>query len=259
MKLLRNLATTSLVLAGALCLPAISLAQNGVNFNGIMHFPVGSAELQLAPNGNAMAVTNLGNSGNSGVVSVLESAVEWDAKIRIHGNQPGDVLTLGAFAEGVRTAGARVELLSNGLKISGTFTGAVGSSSYSVQVFQGDTLVGEFSDQGDSSSLSLGPLSPWTPPLEPIPRPEPIPWPWPWPWPDFKIGTLGNCIWGFQLGEDMVVTTDSGDSAVGNRVMLVEAPPVGGHSLYLDFDGIRMQSNGNTLIFEDENSVSNGF
>ncbi len=257
MKLIRNLATTSLVLAGALCLPAMGAAQNGVNYNGIVHFPVGSAQLQLASDGSVMAVTNLGNSGNDGVVSVLESAVEWDAKIRIHGNQPGDVLTLGAFAEGVRTAGARVELLSNGLKISGIFTGADGPSNYMVRVFQDDTLVGEFAGQDNSSSLSLDPLSPWTPPLEPIPRPEPLPWPWPWP--DFRIGTVGNCIWGFQLGEDMVVSTSNGDSAVGNRVMLVEAPPTGGHSLYLDFDGLKLQSNGNTLVFEDENSISNGF
>ncbi len=257
MKVFRHLATSGLLLAGALCLPAAGAAQNGVNFNGIVHYPVGSAQLQLSPNGNSMAVTNLGQAGNDGVVSALESAVQWDAKIRIHGNQPGDVLKLGAFAEGVRTAGARVEMVSNGFLISGTFTGAAGPSSYTVRVFQGDVLVGEFADQGDTTSLTLNPLVPWLPPLEPFPRPEP--WPWPWPWPDFRIGTLGNCIWGFQFGEDMVVSADTGSSVVGNRIMLVEAPPVGGHSLYLDFDGIKLQSSGNTLVFEDENQINNGF
>lgn len=253
MNTLRSLVPAGMLLAGSLCLAGSALAQ-GVEFDGITHHAVGQAQLSVQNQG--LVVSGLTGSGRDGVVSALDKAQSWEAKISIAGNQVGDTLKLGAFAEGVRTAGARLEMISNGFLLSGRFTGADGAHLYTVQVLRNNQVVAEFPDV-DGGDVVIGPLVPWQPPIEPIPWP--IPWPWPWPWPDFEVGTLGECIWGFQFGEEVSVSLEGASGVVGDQVRLIEAKPAGGHSVYLDFDAIRMQSSGNTLVIHEENQISNGF
>ena len=260
MKFFKSL-TTGLVLAGSLVLPAAGLAQ-GVNFDGLMHFPVGQAQLELAKDGSSLLVSNLTPDGKSGFATKLDSAVHWDASILVNGAKPGTVKEIAAFADGFRTAGSRLERTTDGFELQGLFTGADGIQSlYAVHVLQAGEVVAIFGGQTSSSRVVLGPDDdpfPW-----PIPFPWPLPWPpfpdpWPWPDDDFDIRTMGNCSFGFSFANNVTVTTDGG-TAIGDRIELVENLPAGGHSLYLEFDAIRVRSTADSLIVVDENQISNGF
>lgn len=252
--------TVGLALAGSLVLPAAGLAQ--VNFDGLLHFAAGQAQLELAKDGSSLLVSNLDPEGKSGVVTQLNSAVHWDASILVNGTQPGTTKEISAFADGFRTAGSRMERTGSGFVLRGHFTGAAGSQNlFSVNVLQDNKLVATFDNQSSADQVVIGPDDdpfPWPQPF-PWPLPWP-PWPEPWPWPDddFDIRSLGNCSFGFTFANDVTVTT-SGGTAIGNRIELVENLPAGGHSLYLEFDAIRVLSNADSLIVIDENQISNGF
>ncbi|MEO1367446.1 MAG: hypothetical protein AAFX50_09730 [Acidobacteriota bacterium] len=254
-----TLRKTLLLGAAALVLASSSSASTQcVRFDGIDHCAIGSAQLQLAGDGQFLAVRKLGRAGDDGVSSHFKGATTWRADMTMAGGDLGDVASFNAISNGFLTASARLTLEPEGLVARASFTGADRPSAYTLEVLRDGVVVAAFPGQTTASSVVLGPVDPNFPPISPIPFPIPSPWPWPWPpRPTFELLATGNCAWGFQFDTDVTVQPAGRARAAvkGDEIRMVENLPGPGHYPYADFDTIETRTNGGILVITGE-SVS---
>ncbi|MEO1082987.1 MAG: hypothetical protein AAFY88_01960 [Acidobacteriota bacterium] len=245
--------TAALVLAGS-----SSAATQCARFDKIDHCAIGKATLQLANDGQFLAVSNLGQAGDDGVSSHFKGATTWKADMTMAGGYLGNVATFNAISNGFLTASAKLTLEPEGLVARASFTGADRPSAYTLEVLRDGVVVASFPGQTTASSVVLAPVDPHFPPISPIPFPIPSPWPWPCPpRPTFELLAAGNCAWGFNFDSEVTVQPAGRARAAvkGDEIRMVEDVPGPGHYPYTDFDTIETRTNGGILVITGE-SVS---
>ena len=265
-------------------------APNCVEFQGIDHCPLGSAQLEVNASGSLLIATNLGSDGSGGVASLFDKSTTWRAKMKIPNPRVGQRALLSSVADGFVTSTAQIELGEEGMFLRTTFTGTPGGTgTHHVVLLRAGQVVAQVEGLESADTLVIRSVLPtpedcppycWPEPIpgDPIPGGwdipwEPIPWPperWP-PWdpegpdgpdlpsgPTFTVTPIGACMWGAHFDQDVEVFAGSASLGVGDELRVVEDIVGPGNYPYDGFDSILTQTNGPVIVVQTE-FVSNGF
>jgi len=216
-----------------------------VVFEGLRHTPVGSATLLLDTSRHTLDVLTADPDGNDGVAVDTGQATNWTASHRasIDPSRPLG-MTWTAIADGQAISTARLRQSGDRFALSARFTGATSpTSTYAIHVYDNGRLVG-----------SLGSVPPTAQILVPISLCNLVEF----IHCEFVSKFLNdvdlNCGWKFEFSSklSMPIELPNGVRVKGNELLLVEEVRGAGHYPYLNFGGLMLQTNANTLTLFSE-------
>ena len=214
-----------------------AFAAGCVSFSKLEHCPLGEAGLAVSDDG-ALQVSDVGAEGKDGVAVSLSDAQAWEASFQLSDGDNSPRVTLGALAGGEEISSAALVADADGARLSATFTGSDGPSTYSILIYRGGTLVG--SQGGVDSALYLN-IDEWADLLNLI------------YWHFYNRVADGACVWTVGSTQPLRLTLPDGVEVEGDEIHLVEEVGDGaGHYPYVAFDGITLRSSRDLQITSEE-------
>lgn len=268
-------AASALVLAG--WFPGQTAAQDCVSAFDMEHCPLGSATLDVTPDGQGLEVTGLGPDGESGVSSHFEPTTFWSARTLFIGDSSeAPSVHLASISGGAATSHLSLESDGEAYYLSASFTGQAQDSTYSMLVYLDGVLQGGVG--GVSSNLgSVAGKSQAAPSGSAFSKAHQslcsdcqpdltaaiaaldarmvawLAWIDSFRW-GFGIRNDGGCSWSTSLPAAASVTLPNGSEFVGDEIRLVEEVQGSGHYPYLGFESIEGRTSAEGLRIVDEST-----
>jgi len=220
------LAASSRVVAVLMAGAALAHAQSPpVVFQGLPHTPVGYAALQLDPARGALDVVGLGSTGKDGVAVRKDGSTSWTARVEVPVAATQLLnLSWSALADGRRIGSGLLRQNGDTLEMSGVFTGATTTPTFSAQVYNNGRLVGAVGSQPPSARVFFPiTICTWVPEQCRIAA-------------EFHTLDDGACMVKIVGSSAVPIRLPNGTIVTGNEVRLVEEVRPAGHYPYLGFD-----------------------
>jgi hypothetical protein len=230
-KSLHVLAVSSRIVAVLMVGTSLAQAQSSpVVFRGLPHTPVGYATLQLDPVRRALDVIGLRPAGTDGVSVKKEGATSWTTRVEMPAAGPLN-LSWSALADGRRIGSGLLRRNGDTFEMSGVFTGATTTPTFSAQVYNNGRLVGAVGGQPSSAPIYF-PVNvcTWVPELCQITA-------------EFHTLDDGACMVRIVGARAVPFRLPNGAIVTGNELRLVEEVRPAGHYPYLGFDTMTVRSN----------------
>ena len=225
---------------GGISVPA-SADPQCLTYSGLQHCPVNGTTLGLTPNKARLTVTASNQPGGVWIATPGASSWNGNSRIRLASGQ-GDVLKASSISQGQVTSGAEALRVSNGYRLSATFTASNEAPTFSTLVYRNGILQGSSGNNASGSNAAfIGTpvvLAGW----------ENL------QWPDFIVAQGGACTWVYQTatGTDREITLPDGRTFLGDEIRFAEEVNPSGAYPYLTFDSLVFEGNIHSSNFLSE-------
>ena len=228
----------AVLMAGA----ALAHAQSSpVVFQGLPHTAVGYATLQLDPARAALNVIGLGSTGKDGVAVKKEGATSWTARVEVPvAGMPPLNLSWSALADGRRIGSGLLQQKGDTLEMSGVFTGATTTPTFTAQVYNNGRLAGAIGSLPPTVHVDV---------LLDFCRAVP----------EFCVFTTefhtlfdGACMVKIVGSRAVPIRLPNGTVVTGNELRLVEEVRPASHYPYLGFDTMTIRTDAPSFAIRSE-------
>ena len=226
------LVVSTRIAAGLVAGAALAHAQSPqVIYKGFPHTAVGDATLRLDPSRGALDVIGLGPTGKDGVAVKKEGSTSWAARVEVPvAGMPPLNLSWSALADGRRIGSGVLRQNGDTLEMSGIFTGATTTPTFTAQVYNNGRLAGAIGSQPSSSHVDVLLKFCTAVPEACVFTTE------------FHTLFNGACMVTIVGSMSVPIRLPNGAVVTGNEVRLVEEVRPGGHYPYLGFDAMTVRS-----------------